>query len=653
MIGYVIRRLLYGVLILIGVNLFTFILFFAVNTPDDMARLAIGGQRISQDAVEKWKVEHGYDKPLFYNAEAQGAGRLTDTVFYQRSVPLLAMEFGASDGGRDIGREIRTRMGPSLALAVPTFLLGLFVSIAFSLMLVYFRATRLDFWGVVLCVILLSISSLFYIIAGQWLFAKTLRLVPFSGFSGGLDMAKFLALPVLVAIISRLGPEARFYRTLFLEEIGRDYVRTARAKGLAERAVLFRHVLRNAMLPILTSTVAALPLLFMGSLIAESFFGIPGLGSYTIDAINAQDFSIVRAMVFLGASLYIVGLILADISYTLADPACVSSSRHAQDRLALDRYRALADGVGGAGLRLVRAPQSGAARHLGACRARHAGHVFGRDPGGLRHRRAARFRPLPAAAATGAGRAGRRRAAYAPVVRSALDGLLDGSVLTSPEKTYSTPLAVRQFTKETTLVDDKPVRDFRCCAARASTWPIRTATVPPTCSSASAWGWRAAWRPARHGLPGARRRGGVVAAAAEVLGARRTAVARHEPDLRFAVHGGGRVDRAVHRLSRAGHRPHRQRRAVAGLEEHPHGVGHRQPDHAGHAAAGHRVRHLGRLFQGQGRRRHPVPVHHHHLDSGRAAGGGLRADDAGLHRQPRRAVRHLGARAICACSCCA
>ena len=124
MIGYVIRRLLYGVLILIGVNLFTFILFFAVNTPDDMARLAIGGQRISQDAVEKWKVEHGYDKPLFYNAEAQGAGRLTDTVFYQRSVPLLAMEFGASDGGRDIGREIRTRMGPSLALAVPTFLLG-------------------------------------------------------------------------------------------------------------------------------------------------------------------------------------------------------------------------------------------------------------------------------------------------------------------------------------------------------------------------------------------------------------------------------------------------------------------------------------------------------------------------------------------------
>ncbi|MVW70559.1 MULTISPECIES: ABC transporter permease [unclassified Bordetella] len=320
MIGYVIRRLLYGVLILIGVNLLTFILFFAVNTPDDMARLAIGGQRVSQEAIDRWKTEHGYDKPLFFNTKAEGTDRVTDTVFYQRSVPLLTMDFGLSDGGRDISREIKLRMGPSLALAIPTFLLGLFASVIFSLTLVYFRATKLDFWGVVICVILLSISSLFYIIAGQWLFAKMLRLVPYSGYVSGIDMVKFLALPVLVGIVARLGPEARFYRALFLEEVGKDYVRTARAKGLTERVVLLRHVLRNAMLPILTGTVSAIPLLFMGSLIAESFFGIPGLGSYTIDAINAQDFSIVRAMVFLGAALYIVGLILADLSYTLADP---------------------------------------------------------------------------------------------------------------------------------------------------------------------------------------------------------------------------------------------------------------------------------------------------------------------------------------------
>lgn len=178
----------------------------------------------------------------------------------------------------------------------------------------------MDFTGVVVCVVLLSISGLFYIIAGQWMFAKVLRWVPYSGWLDGMQNIKFLILPVLVGIISRLGAESRFYRSLFLEEAYKDYIRTARAKGLSEQAVLFKHLLRNAMLPILTGTVSAIPLLFMGSLIAESFFGIPGLGSYTIDAINAQDLSIVRAMVFLGSALYIVGLILADISYTVVDP---------------------------------------------------------------------------------------------------------------------------------------------------------------------------------------------------------------------------------------------------------------------------------------------------------------------------------------------
>ncbi len=320
MTAYILRRLLYGVAVLVGVNLLTFILFFAVNTPDDMARLAIGGQRVNAEAVEKWKTDRGYDKPLFFNPSQSGTQALTDTVFYQRSVPLLRFDFGFSDAGRDIGYEIRQRMGPSLALAVPSFVLGLWASVSFALLLVFFRATRLDFAGVVLCVFMLSISGLFYIIAGQWLFAKVLRWVPYSGFVDGWESLRFLVLPVLVAVISGLGAEARFYRTLFLEEIGKDYVRTARAKGLSERVVLFRHVLRNASLPILTGTVSALPLLFMGSLIAESFFGIPGLGSYTIDAINAQDFSVVRAMVFLGSALYIVGLLLADISYTLVDP---------------------------------------------------------------------------------------------------------------------------------------------------------------------------------------------------------------------------------------------------------------------------------------------------------------------------------------------
>jgi peptide/nickel transport system permease protein len=184
----------------------------------------------------------------------------------------------------------------------------------------FFRATYVDFWGVVLCVTMMSISGLFYIIGGQFLVGKLWNLVPISGYDGGLDAFKFLFLPVVVGVMSGIGSNARWYRTMFLEEINKDYVRTARAKGLSEMRVLFRHVLQNAMIPILTGAVVVIPLLFMGSLITEAFFGIPGLGSYTIDAISSQDFAVVRAMVFLGSVLYIVGLIMTDISYTLVDP---------------------------------------------------------------------------------------------------------------------------------------------------------------------------------------------------------------------------------------------------------------------------------------------------------------------------------------------
>ena len=167
MINYIIRRIGYGLLILIGVNVFTFVLFFAVNTPDDMARMNIGGKRVTQDAIEKWKVERGYNKPLLWNEQKEGVDKLTKTIFFERSVPLFVFDFGASDSGRDIGYELKKRMGPSIALAVPTFLLGIFVVVVFSLMLVFFRNTYLEFWGVALAVFLLSVSGLFYIIAGH------------------------------------------------------------------------------------------------------------------------------------------------------------------------------------------------------------------------------------------------------------------------------------------------------------------------------------------------------------------------------------------------------------------------------------------------------------------------------------------------------
>lgn len=320
MIYYLIRRILYAIPILIGINILTFALFFMVNSPDDMARMHLGQKHVRQSAIDHWKHKHGYHLPLFYNHAQQGMEKFSETLFFQKSLKLFVFDFGASDGGRDIGHDISKRMGPSLMIAVPVLILGLFVNIVFAMFMAFFRSSYLDFSGVVLCIILMSISSLFYIIGGQYLFGKLLRLVPISGYGDGLNAFKFVALPVVVAVIGGLGAGSRWYRTLFLEEMNKDYVKTARAKGLSEVRVLFGHVLKNAMLPILTGVVVIIPSLFMGSLVLESFFGVPGLGSYIIDAIQQQDFAIVRAMVFLGSVLYIIGLILTDISYTLVDP---------------------------------------------------------------------------------------------------------------------------------------------------------------------------------------------------------------------------------------------------------------------------------------------------------------------------------------------
>ena len=320
MIAYLIRRMLYAVPILVGVNLLTFALFFVVNTPDDMARMQLGIKRVTPEAIRLWEQQKGYDKPLIFNRGASGTGKITETIFWQKSASMFWLDFGYSDDGRDISREIRTRMWPSLAIALPTFLTGLVFYISFALVMTLFRATLLDAAGVALCVVLMSISGLFYIIGGQFLISKLWHLVPISGFSGGIQGFRFVVLPVLIGVISGIGSSSRWYRTIFLEEMGKYYVRTARAKGLSEIGVLFTHVLKNAMIPILTGVVVVIPLLFMGSLLTESFFGIPGLGSYTIDAINAQDFSIVRAMVFLGSLLYIAGLMLTDVSYTMVDP---------------------------------------------------------------------------------------------------------------------------------------------------------------------------------------------------------------------------------------------------------------------------------------------------------------------------------------------
>ncbi|GIT98934.1 ABC transporter permease [Sulfurovum sp. TSL1] len=320
MLAYIIRRILYAIPILIGVNLITFMLFFMVNSPDDMARAQLGAKQVTPELIRSWKEARGYDKPLFVNTKAQGFAQVSDTLFVQESLKLFTFDFGFSDSKRDIGSDIKERMIPSLSIALPTFVIALITNISLALLLVLFRGSMLDTGMMIIAVMIMSVSGLFYIIAGQVLFSKIWHWVPISGYESGWDGIKFILLPVMIGVFSGIGSGVRWYRSIFLEQVNQDYVRTARAKGLSEIKVLFGHVLRNGMLPILTGVVVIIPSLFMGSLIMESFFGIPGLGSYTIDAINSQDFAIVKAMVFLGSVLYILGLILTDISYTLFDP---------------------------------------------------------------------------------------------------------------------------------------------------------------------------------------------------------------------------------------------------------------------------------------------------------------------------------------------
>lgn len=320
MIRFVIKRLMQALLILIGVNVITFLLFFGVNTTDDMARLNLGGKRVTAQAISQWKALRGYDLPLFWNSAASGTAQATQTLFVQKSVGLFVFDFGSSDTGRDIAHDIAERAGPSLALAVPSFVLGMGVAIALALGLLLLRHTRLDAWGVVGLVVAMSVSSMFYIIGGQWLFSKVLSLLPVSGYSDGLGAWRFLMMPLCVGLVSGMGSGARSYRAFFLEELSKDYVRTALAKGVSDWQVLTRHVLRNALIPILTGAVAVIPHLFIGSLVMESFFGIPGLGNYVMEAINGQDFAVVRVMVFIGAALTVLGYALTDVAYAVADP---------------------------------------------------------------------------------------------------------------------------------------------------------------------------------------------------------------------------------------------------------------------------------------------------------------------------------------------
>lgn len=315
-LAYLVRRLAYGAVTVLGVLLFLFLLFFLVTTPEDIARRALG-DKAQPAAIAQWIESHGYDKPLVWNPESP-----TDTLLVDHFRRMLTFDFGRSDADDvPITRRLREGAGPSLALTVPLFLVEIPLAIALALLVALLRDTYVDRLGVVLCVLAMSVSILLYIIGGQYLIGKVLRWFPISGWDPQPAVVlRFLALPLLIGVMSGLGESVRFYRTVFIEESNRDHVRTARAKGAGDARVMVHHVLRNALIPILTQVVLAIPFLFTGSMLLESFFGIPGLGALTVDAIHANDFATLRTMVFIGSLLFILGQVLTDLSYVLVDP---------------------------------------------------------------------------------------------------------------------------------------------------------------------------------------------------------------------------------------------------------------------------------------------------------------------------------------------
>ncbi len=316
MFAYIVRRLAYGVVTVLGVLFLLFLLFFAITEPDDIARRALG-DKVSVSVIEQWKVNHGYDKPKWPSLEAP-----TDNILVDHYRSMLTFDFGRSDADdTPIVDRLKDGVVPSLSLTLPMFAMGLVIGIALALFVAFFRATYIDVAGVFVCVLAMSVPILLYIIGAQYLIAKLLRWFPFSGYDPSPDVVvRFLAMPILVGVVSAFGSSVRFYRTVFIEEVNRDYVRTARAKGAGEWRVMVSHVLRNSLIPILTNVVISIPFLFTGSLLLEAFFGIPGLGSVTFDAIQSNDFSVLRTMVYIGALAFIGGQILTDISYTLVDP---------------------------------------------------------------------------------------------------------------------------------------------------------------------------------------------------------------------------------------------------------------------------------------------------------------------------------------------
>ena len=312
MFRYAVRRLLELIPTTIGILLLTFVLF---NVVGGSSAAVVLGKNATKASIEAFNKRYGYDKPLILNTRTGES--LFDSQFFHFVENVAKGEFGMSTEHREPVVDVLKRgVGPSLSLTVPMLLCGTLVGLALALGCAALRGSVFDKSVLVMSTVLMSVNYVVWVLAGQFFLAYKWRLFPIWGY----ENAFYLALPVLIGVLSSLGVDIRFFRTAVLDEIYKPYVRTARAKGLSGTTILVKHVLRNSLIPIVTYISLSIPYLFTGSLLLETFFGIPGLGSVSLNAINSADLAVVRAVVLLGALLYQVVNLVTDLAYAALDP---------------------------------------------------------------------------------------------------------------------------------------------------------------------------------------------------------------------------------------------------------------------------------------------------------------------------------------------
>ncbi|MGE0526008.1 MAG: ABC transporter permease [Bdellovibrionales bacterium] len=306
MLRYIARRVLYMIPIMFGVTLLTFILF-NVAGGDPAAQAA--GRYATPEQIAMMRTQMGLDKPLAF--------QYLDLVRQ-----LFTLDFGRSwSSKQEISTLIWNGIGPSLSVTLPGFTLSLLITIPLALVLAFYRKSFLDRSALVICLALNSISSVVYVMAGQYLLSYKADMFPISGWDPSWDGRwQYALLPILIMVTISLGSYILFFRTVFLDEMYQDYVRTARSKGLSNRKILLKHILRNALIPIITLVVLQIPFLIVGSLLIESFFAIPGLGGLIYQAIQEADFPVIKAMTIIGAVLYMFFQVVSDLLYALVDP---------------------------------------------------------------------------------------------------------------------------------------------------------------------------------------------------------------------------------------------------------------------------------------------------------------------------------------------